>query len=92
MDEEAARKIAMQILDEFEDLLTDKNIKIPSDDREGDADEAGLFGREHSRLQEAIVGILSSHAACTPRAAFDGVRAGGGLLRPATGGRRTRAR
>ena len=41
-----------------EDLLTEKGIVIPSDDRTGDPDEAHLFGTEYSRLEEAIVAIM----------------------------------
>ena len=35
MNEEKVREIAIQILDEFEELLAAKGITIPSDDREG---------------------------------------------------------
>jgi hypothetical protein len=47
-----------RILEEFEDLLTEKGIMIPSDDRAGDPDEAHLFGMEYSRLEEAIVAVI----------------------------------
>ena len=49
-------------LTKFEDLLTEKGIVIPSDDRTGDPDEAHLFGTEYSRLEEAIVAIILSES------------------------------
>ncbi len=58
MDEEQAREVAHRILEEFEDLLTEKGIVIPSDDRTGDPDEARLFGRERAQLEASIIGLL----------------------------------
>ena len=58
MNEEQAREIAIQILDEFEELLAAKGIKIPSDDREGRKEEARLYGEEYWRLEDNIVQIL----------------------------------
>ena len=60
MNDEHARETAHRILEEFEDLLTEKGIIVPSDDRAGDPDEARLFGMEYSRLEEKIVEILMS--------------------------------
>jgi hypothetical protein len=62
MDEETAYEIAIRIRDEFEDLLDEKNITIPSADREGVPGEARLYGEENSRLVEAIVELLVKHA------------------------------
>ena len=58
MNEEETQEIAIRIRDEFEDLLTEKGIKIPSADRTGDPGEARLFGEESAGLVEAIVGLL----------------------------------
>jgi hypothetical protein len=58
MDEDRAREIAIRILDEFEELLAAKDIKIPSGDREGRKEEACLYGSEYYDLEDAIVGIL----------------------------------
>ena len=55
MKEEQARAISHRILEEFEDMLAEYGIVIPSDDRRGDPDEAHLFGRERSQLEDAIV-------------------------------------
>ena len=62
MEEEQAREVAHRILEEFEDLLTEKGIVIPSDDRMGDPDEAHLFGMEYSHLEEAIVATILSES------------------------------
>lgn len=58
MSEEKAREIAIRILDEFEELLAAKGIKIPSGDREGREEEACLYGSEYYELEDAIVGVL----------------------------------
>ena len=58
MNEEQAREIAIQILDEFEDMLAGKGIKIPSNDREGREEEACVYGCEYYELEDAIVDIL----------------------------------
>lgn len=45
---ERERRIAIEILDEFEELLAEKDIKIPSNDRESDSrNEASLYGTEY---------------------------------------------
>ena len=63
MDEEHAREIAIRILDEFEELLDEKGITIPSADREGHEEEACLYGREYYQLEDAVVGILMDELA-----------------------------
>ena len=40
-----ARRIAIRILDEFEDLLDEKNVTIPSSNGEGREEEARVYGR-----------------------------------------------
>lgn len=67
MEEEQARETAHRILEEFEDLLTKKDVWVPSDDRTGDPDEARLFGMEYSRLEEAVVEILTFDESVTHR-------------------------
>ena len=54
------RRIAIEILNEFEELLNEKNITIPSDDREGGDEEARLFGSEYFVLEDRIVEILKA--------------------------------
>lgn len=58
MEEEQARDVAFAIIGEFEHLLERHNIKIQSGDREGTAEEACIYGSEHSEMEDAIVDIL----------------------------------
>jgi hypothetical protein len=60
MDDEREREIASEILDEFEELLDEKDISIPSEDREGGDGEARLFGTEYFELEDKIVEILKT--------------------------------
>jgi hypothetical protein len=63
MDEEKAKEIAIRICDEFEDLLDEKNIMIPSADRKGLRREACLYGSEHYALEDGVVDILMEELA-----------------------------
>jgi len=58
MNARKARRVAIRILDEFEELLDEKNVTIPSSDREGREEEARLYGWEYSSLEGAITAIL----------------------------------
>jgi len=56
---EKERRIAIEILDEFEELLAAKDLKIPSNDRESDGiNEAYLYGTEYYDLEDNIIDIL----------------------------------
>jgi hypothetical protein len=57
------RELAVEILDEFEELLDSKDITIPSKDREGSPDEARLYGSEYYALEDAVVNILKRRSA-----------------------------
>lgn len=56
--------IAIQIIDEFEELLQEKNIKIPSTDREDndslECEQAAIYGSEYYTLEDAITKILKN--------------------------------
>ena len=47
MNARKARRGAIRILDEFEKLLDEKNVTIPSSDREGRDEGARLYGAEY---------------------------------------------
>ena len=55
------RKIAIEILSEFEELLQRKDIKIPSDDRETEGEKSNFIllriegRRQKSQISEVIV-------------------------------------
>ena len=53
-----ARRVAIEILDEFEEMLDRKGIMIPSEDREGREEEACIYGTEYYELEDAITDIL----------------------------------
>jgi hypothetical protein len=55
---ENARQISIHIIDVFETLLNDKNITIPSVDREGGSAEARIFGMEYFDLEHNITDII----------------------------------
>ena len=53
-----ARRIAIEILDGFEELLVGKGLMIPSEDREGRPEEACLYGSEYYLLEDTITDLL----------------------------------
>lgn len=55
------RGIAIMILDIFEGMLADKGIMIPDEDREGDEDEACLYGSTYYELEDAITELLCDY-------------------------------
>lgn len=54
------RDIAASILEQFEDLLDDKNIKIPcgdmdeESDRDAEENEAAIYGTEYGKLLDGV--------------------------------------
>jgi hypothetical protein len=59
MNQERARRLAIAIIDEFEDLLAEKDILIPSADRQGREEEACIYGSEYWRLEDTITDMLA---------------------------------
>ena len=53
------KRLAIQIIDDFEQLLDQKNIKIPNIDRKGNEDEACIYGSDYYNLEDSIIEILS---------------------------------
>ena len=54
------REKAIQIIEQFENLLSKKNIKIPSVDREDNEDPSCIYGTEYYELEDAIIEILDN--------------------------------
>jgi hypothetical protein len=52
------RRVAIEIMDEFEEMLDRKGIMIPSEDREGREEEACIYGTEYYELEDVITDIL----------------------------------
>lgn len=54
------RNVAADICNVFEDLLEEFGLTIPSKLREGEPDEARLFGDEYQKVEDAVLKILVS--------------------------------
>ena len=54
------RILAIRILELFEDVLEEKNITIPDEDRTGSDEEARLYGMTYANLEDAIVEVLKN--------------------------------
>lgn len=55
------RKIAIMILDIFEDMIEEKGIMIPDEDRTGDEGEACLYGITYANLEDEIYSLLCEY-------------------------------
>ena len=53
------REHAARICDVFEEVLVEHGIIIPDDCREGEEDEAALFGDAYYSTEDAVVEILT---------------------------------
>lgn len=53
------RDIAISILSIFEEFLYEKGIDIPNEDKEGNEEEAILYGSDYYSLEDKIVDILN---------------------------------
>lgn len=56
---ENSRKLAIKIIDEFEELLAKYNIKLPSNERERNEEEACIFGSDYYDLEDKITEIIN---------------------------------
>ena len=54
------KEIAINILDKFEEFLEENNIVIPSEDCEGNEDEACIYGTKYYDLEDSIIDILNT--------------------------------
>ena len=55
---EKEREIAARIIDEFENLLLEHEIKLPNDERTGDETESCIYGSDYYNLEDKITSIL----------------------------------
>lgn len=53
--------LAIMILDIFEDMLDEKGIMIPDEDRTGAEGEACIYGMTYGELEEEIAALLSKY-------------------------------
>ncbi len=61
MNEEEARELAFAMLMDFEEVLEEYDVTIPSADREGTPEEARLYGTEYYDLEDAITEVLKKN-------------------------------
>jgi hypothetical protein len=61
MDAYEAREVASAVLMEFEEVLDECDVTIPSADREGREEEVRLYETEYCVLEDAITGILRKY-------------------------------
>lgn len=59
------RDTAVAIIDLFEDILDENNITIPDEYRQGDPDEARIYGDTYYALENSIEIILERLVATT---------------------------
>lgn len=52
------RRLAAQVIDLFEDLLTEHSILIPDEDREGAEEKTAIFGSAYCTLEDGIVELM----------------------------------
>ena len=57
---EKTRELAIEILEEFEDLLAEHNIIIPDGDREGDDEEACIYGSTYYTLEDKMTELIKN--------------------------------
>lgn len=55
---EKERELAIRIMDEFEELLEENNLTIPDSDREGNEEEARIYGMSYWRLEDKITEMI----------------------------------
>lgn len=65
VEETPLRSTAGAIIDLFEDILEKNDISIPDDYRQGDPDEARIYGDTYYALLDSITGILELLLATT---------------------------
>lgn len=58
MGEDLRKDYAYEILESFEELLDEKDISIPSDDRDCEDGESRIYGSEYYELEEKILWLL----------------------------------
>jgi hypothetical protein len=52
------KEMAIRMIDEFEDLLEKYNLKIPNEDREGNKEEANIYGKEYYKLEDKLTKLI----------------------------------
>ena len=56
------KQLAADLIAPFENLLDEKGMRVPSDDREGNSDEGCIYGSEYYTLEDELTEILKERA------------------------------
>ena len=54
------REMTIKILDKFEEILAENNIRIPDKNREGNENETCIYGTTYYDLEDSILEILNN--------------------------------
>lgn len=54
------RELAINIIDEFEELLAEHDLVIPDNDREGNEEEACIYGCTYYGLEDKITEMIEN--------------------------------
>ena len=58
---EEQREIAIECIEEFEELLDEKEISIPDEDREGKEEEARIYGTTYYHLEDKVTEVIKKN-------------------------------
>lgn len=60
IDKNVIRELAQNVLDDFEKMLEENDIFIPSEDREGNEEESCLFGDVYYSLEKQVIDTITN--------------------------------
>lgn len=58
------RELAIAIIEKFEELLNKHSIKLPNEERQGDKNEASIYGKDYFDLEDEITELLNNRISC----------------------------
>ena len=58
---EKERELAIEIINEFEELLNKYEIKIPDEERKGSEEESKIFGTNYWALEDKVTEMIKNH-------------------------------
>lgn len=61
MNQEQFSKLSFQIMTEFEEFLNERDITIPDEHRDGNEEEARIYGSSYYELEEYIEKTLKQY-------------------------------
>ena len=58
------RELAISIIEKFEELLNKHSIKLPNEERQGNKNEASIYGKDYFDLEDEITELLNNKISC----------------------------